>query len=174
MIRMNHSLTVHLLKDMWLFWFLAITNKTALDVHVQVFVSTLPFPFSGINAQKYSAVLYYNCIFSFIRNCQTFPRPLYHFIFLSAMYGWPRFSSSLPAFKCLISQLFFLSFFFCLSLSNCSIPICWKDSFSHYIAFAPLLKIIRVYSCASISGSLISVPLLRVSIPPWMPQSWLL
>lgn len=50
-----------------------------------VFCVNVPFHFSGRNAQEYCATLYYNCIVSFIRNCQAFPEWLYHLALLPAM-----------------------------------------------------------------------------------------
>lgn len=57
------------------FQFSTMTNKTAINIHLEVFVLDVCFLFSRVNAQAWSGgVIGFN-----LRNCQTFPKWLYHF-----------------------------------------------------------------------------------------------
>ena len=64
----------NLLKNIWLFsTFLAITYKTTVNIHIQVFMRTYVFIFLGWMLKSTIARLYGSCMFSSWRYCQTFP-----------------------------------------------------------------------------------------------------
>ena len=69
----DHILFIHVSIDRHLgcFHFLAVMNNTAMNIHVQVFVSTCVFTSLGYVHRNGIAQLYGNSMFNILRNCQT-------------------------------------------------------------------------------------------------------
>ena len=69
---MYHSLFIHSTTEGHLSFFqvLAIIDKTAINIHMQIFVWTY-FQVLRKNTRGMIAELYSKSVFSFIRNCQT-------------------------------------------------------------------------------------------------------
>lgn len=107
------SLPFYLLKG--ILAVLPITDNVIISIHVQVFVWTLSFFFSGFIPRSEIAEAY-KCLV-FWGNTKLFPKCLYHFVFLLAVSERSRFSEFLPAY--LLSLFYFRCFSRYVRISHC-------------------------------------------------------
>ena len=109
MVWMDHSLTIHLLKDICvvssfeLLWINLLWWSLHRFLCEHKFECLLQMPKSAI------AGFHDNCTVSFTRNLQVILQHLYHFSFLPAIYEWSSFSVSLSAFD--VVAIFHFSYF---------------------------------------------------------------